>query len=127
MDIESPRKRPAQESIVPMINVVFLLLIFFLMTSQIAPPDPVDVTAPHSVSGGEPEAEARLFLSTDGMLYFGEATGDSVLQALKADKREEERLLLTADKGVEAQRIAQVLRALAALGVPHVELVVSQE
>ncbi len=32
-----PRRASGDENIVPMINVVFLLLIFFLMTAQIAP------------------------------------------------------------------------------------------
>lgn len=127
MEIESPRKRQAQESIVPMINVVFLLLIFFLMTSQIAPPDPVEVTAPQSLSGGEPQAEAKLFLDADGKLYFNETSGDAVLEALKVDNKEAERVLLTADKNVEAIRLAKVMRELAGLGVPHVELVVSPE
>ncbi|MGR3522560.1 MAG: biopolymer transporter ExbD, partial [Paracoccus sp. (in: a-proteobacteria)] len=33
-----------------MINVVFLLLIFFLLTAQIAPAPPFDVTPPDSRS-----------------------------------------------------------------------------
>jgi periplasmic protein TonB len=40
MDFGSPPRRPRAESVVPMINVVFLLLVFFLMTATIAPPDP---------------------------------------------------------------------------------------
>ncbi|NHX27772.1 biopolymer transporter ExbD, partial [Escherichia coli] len=39
-------RRDRGENIVPMINVVFLLLIFFLMTAQIGPPAPIDVTPP---------------------------------------------------------------------------------
>ena len=40
MQIDMPKRRPRGESIIPMINVVFLLLIFFLLTAQIAPADP---------------------------------------------------------------------------------------
>lgn len=127
MDLLSPQKRPAQESIVPMINVVFLLLIFFLMTSQIAPPDPVEVTAPNSKSGGEPVAEAKLFLDAKGVLYFGETKGGAVIEALKGDNRDSEKLLLSADREVEAARLAVVLRDLATAGVPDIELVVSPE
>ena len=44
----APASRPhtPRESVVPMINVVFLLLIFFLMTAQITAPTPVEVTPP---------------------------------------------------------------------------------
>lgn len=110
-----------------MINVVFLLLIFFLMTSQIAPPAPVEVAAPRSTSGGEPEAELKLYLDDQGLLYFRESTGDSALTALQAVSGTVERLLLTADKGVEAAKLAAVLRQLAAIGTPQVELVVSPQ
>ena len=33
-------RAPTRDSTVPMINIVFLLLIFFLITAQIAPPAP---------------------------------------------------------------------------------------
>ena len=36
MNLGQSTRRPARESVVPMINVVFLLLIFFLMSAQIA-------------------------------------------------------------------------------------------
>lgn len=127
MDIETSRRREAQESIVPMINVVFLLLIFFLMTSQIAPPTPVEVTAPQSVSGGDPEAELKVFLDAKGTLYFRESAAQDVLAALQGVVQDGERVLLTADKGVEAVKLAAILRQLTALGVPRVELVVAAE
>lgn len=38
MQFDLPQRRSRPESVVPMINIVFLLLIFFLMTAQIAPP-----------------------------------------------------------------------------------------
>jgi len=41
MEFARPRHRRPLEPIVPMINVVFLLLIFFLMSAQIRTPRPV--------------------------------------------------------------------------------------
>ena len=38
MEFSTPRMRRAAEPALPMINVVFLLLIFFLMSAQIAAP-----------------------------------------------------------------------------------------
>ncbi|MEM1152412.1 MAG: biopolymer transporter ExbD, partial [Pseudomonadota bacterium] len=37
MRLRAPDRKRRAENYVPMINVVFLLLIFFLMTAQIAP------------------------------------------------------------------------------------------
>ena len=42
---ESPQRRP-YESVVPLINVVFLLLIFFLLAGTLQPTDDVDVDLP---------------------------------------------------------------------------------
>ena len=47
------RPRRPRESAVPMINIVFLLLIFFLMTATIAPPAPFAVTPPAAERAGE--------------------------------------------------------------------------
>ncbi|AVO39410.1 ExbD/TolR family protein [Pukyongiella litopenaei] len=129
MQIDAPSRRPGQESIVPMINVVFLLLIFFLMTSQIAPPDPVEVTAPRSQSGGEPEApgEDKLFVNADGVPHLGETSGDAVYAALAGRGPEADPLLLVVDRKLEAARLAEMLRRLTALGAARVELVVSPE
>jgi biopolymer transport protein ExbD len=110
-----------------MINVVFLLLIFFLMTSQLAPPAPVEVTAPTSAGGGDPVAETRLFLDSTGILHFQDSSGHAALDAIGEGLRETDRLLLTADKGVEAARLAAVLRQLAATGPSDVEFVVRPE
>ncbi|MDK3074458.1 biopolymer transporter ExbD [Sedimentitalea sp. JM2-8] len=127
MDLEPGTKRPSQESIVPMINVVFLLLIFFLMTSQIAPPAPVEVTAPASVDGGDPDAETRLFVDEGGVLYFRDSRGSAALDLLRAEPPAFGKVLLTADKAVEAAKLAALLRQLAAVGVSDVELAVSLE
>ncbi|MEY8838250.1 ExbD/TolR family protein, partial [Cribrihabitans sp. XS_ASV171] len=84
MDLSEPPKRPRGESIVPMINVVFLLLIFFLMTSQLAQPDPFDVTPPEAQSEAEAEAEPVLFVDDTGRLSFAGSEGRQALEALSA-------------------------------------------
>jgi biopolymer transport protein ExbD len=124
MQIDPPSRRGAQESIVPMINVVFLLLIFFLMTSQIAPPDPVEVETPVSISGSGPDADTKLFLDAEGTLFFGETSGEAAFLAVQAQSSGSDRVLLSADKTLEATKLAVTLRRLASLGVERVELVV---
>ena len=63
MRIDMPPRRPRGESIIPMINVVFLLLIFFLLTAQIAPSTPFPLTPPDSASDIPAEARDVLFIS----------------------------------------------------------------
>ena len=126
MDLPPPPRRPRGESIVPMINVVFLLLVFFLMTATIAPPDPFDVTPPESSAGSEPDLDQPLHVAADGRLVWGELRGPRVVQAI-ADARAEaptpKPLAIRADRDVAATRIARLLAELARAGVTESQLI----
>ena len=116
-----PRRRPA-ENIVPMINVVFLLLIFFLMTAQIAPPDPFDVSPPTARAEDPGDARDILYVAADGRLAFGAARGEAVFEAL-GDRAAEGPLMLRADAALDAADLARLLPRLAAVGVTDIALV----
>jgi biopolymer transport protein ExbD len=110
------RRRPPRENIVPMINVVFLLLIFFLMTAQITPPVPFDVTLPGSTGDGAPERDV-LHLSAGGALHFNGADGDAALAAVNPGP-----LSIRADRAMQAAELARLLPRLAARGVTEISL-----
>ena len=132
---DPPRRKPA-ESIVPMINVVFLLLIFFLMTAQIAPPEPFDVTPPEALSEEPAEGEFVLYLDAGGQLGFLDALGEEAAlaafqTALEAycetggcsDDLTPPSVQLRADAEVPAARVAALLPRLGAAGARDVMLV----
>ncbi|WP_204115226.1 ExbD/TolR family protein [Shimia biformata] len=125
MDFAPPPKRPRSESIVPMINVVFLLLIFFLMTSELTQPAPVDVRPPSAGQSTDPLAEVRIHVDTGGQLYFQDFTGDGALIEAARMAQADPQVLLTADANIEATRLAAILSRLAAAGLSRVELVVT--
>lgn len=127
MDLSPPPRKPKSESIVPMINVVFLLLIFFLMTSQIAPPDPFEVTAPTARDGTEAEAKAVLYVNGAGRLHFDGAENGAALRRLQRLTSDETTVLLRADSALEATRLAEILAELAGVGVTRVELAVDPQ
>lgn len=115
------RPRAPRESVVPMINVVFLLLIFFLMTAQIAPPDPVDVTPPSVTlaDGPVPEGVAVLWLDREGALLTAEGTPPDLTTL-------ETRVTLRADADAPAAALARALRELGEGGAQSVTLVARQ-
>ncbi|MFP7571239.1 ExbD/TolR family protein [Marivita sp. S2033] len=116
----SPRpRRASREPVVPMINVVFLLLIFFLMTAQIVPPAPFDLTLP-TADGDEDAGDATLYISADGDIAFEALRGDTALVQAAART---DTLRLSADAALNAQTLARLLGELAALGATKVELV----
>ena len=104
-----------------MINVVFLLLIFFLMTAQIVPPAPFDLTLPDA-RGDEDTGQTALYISAGGEIAFETARGDAAL-ALAAALPRDTPLRLYADATLPAATLAQVLARLASLGATRVEIV----
>ena len=129
MSFTPPPRRPKGESIVPMINVVFLLLIFFLMTSRLAPPEPFAVEPPKAEQGGEAEPAPVLYLSSEGEVGFEEARGEDAIAAFAARATAagpEVVPQLRADAATEAAVVARVMKALSAAGLPKVALVVGQ-
>lgn len=109
------------EPVVPMINVVFLLLIFFLMTAEIAPPDPFDVEIPTTATTDAASAGDTLYLSASGEIAFGTLRGAPAIAA--AAKTGEAILNLRADARAEASTLARLLADLARAGATNIALI----
>ena len=122
LDFSPPPRKRARESVVPMINVVFLLLIFFLMSAQIAPPDPVDVLPPvvRHADAPLPEDARQVWLGRDGVLHHDGLT-DAAAQARLAD--DPGPVSLRADAALPAADLARTLRLLAEAGLTEITLV----
>lgn len=128
MQFTDPPRRPRAESIVPMINVVFLLLIFFLMTSRLTPPEPFEVEPPRAEQGADADDTAVLYLSTEGEAGFQEMRGEAAIAAFVAENQGREGVpQLRADGGTEATAVARTLRELTAAGLTDVALVVASQ
>ncbi|NVO25183.1 ExbD/TolR family protein [Donghicola mangrovi] len=129
---EAPRK-PAPESVVPMINVVFLLLIFFLMSAQITPPAPFEVTPPQAQADQPADGEFTLYMDASGQAGFQDQTGNSAFAALsrarddycgKADcTATPPTLMVNADGSAGGAALAELIRSLGQAGFGAVQLV----
>ncbi len=107
------RQPPARrESIVPMINVVFLLLVFLLVTSEMAPPAPVEVMPPTAEAQPETLPEVVLHVTADGTPVLGGVTGAEALAAIP----EGAPVAIRADAGLPAADLARLLPKLAKAG-----------
>ncbi|NIY73519.1 biopolymer transporter ExbD [Marivivens donghaensis] len=120
------RKQPL-ESVIPMINVVFLLLIFFLMSARMSPPEPVEVTPPQSSADDPADLDAVLYVGADGVAAYRDARDAEALTAYAAalcgGDCDGAAATLRADTGAPAVKIAALLTQLAGLGIADVELV----
>ncbi|MCR9150648.1 MAG: biopolymer transporter ExbD [Rhodobacteraceae bacterium] len=119
MRFSVPTRRPRAESIVPMINVVFLLLIFFLMSADLRAPPPVDVHLPDADVALAQLPPGALYAAADGTLAFGPSRGAAALQAAVAGGT----VVLRADRDLPGADLARLLARLAALGATEVRLV----
>lgn len=113
--------KPRREVMESMIDVVFLLLIFFLMTAQLAPPDPMEVTLPLGAAGEAIELDDTLFVGADGTLAYEEARDEAVFAVLAA-RTSPVALRLRIDAGLPAPDLARLLRKLAEVGQQRVTL-----
>ena len=124
MNFSRPRPRRPAEPALPMINVVFLLLIFFLMSAQIAPPPPFDVTPPAADGPEGAEAQHILYVSAEGELAFNDARGEAVWPAFAAlDDPKAATALIRADAALDAATLARIMARLSAMGLGEIRLV----
>ena len=128
MTFETPQTSRLAEPFVPMINVVFLLLIFFLMTAQIAPPEPFEVAPPVAADGQAPAADTVLYLSEGGELGFAELRGAEATRAAMeaAGAAGQSSLRLRVDGGAEAGMLAKAALAIAEAGASRLEIVTAR-
>lgn len=150
MNLESPDsgRRPPLEPVLPLINVVFLLLIFFMVAGQLAPRPEGDVDAPDSASADTKEnlEQFMLVLDKEGrLLHQGEpvdsaripdlirehqqaatapdADADAARQDGDADTDGQQPVRLMADADTSLSTLRNSLETLRDAGVEEVRLV----
>ena len=135
MGILSPklqRSRDGEHGILPLINIVFLLLIFFMLAGKLATFDPFEIAPPHSVSEGPSGGRNLIVLvAADGRLALdGEEMPETALGDAVADWLAEwpaSRVQLKADAGSEATLVVAVMERLRDAGVDHLQLLTVPE
>ena len=129
MKIHPPTENHRTEvTIVPMVNVVFLLLIFFMLVGRIAPNDSLDVSLPVSESGQAQSDElTQIVIAADGrMVLNGNELDMPALIGVVTDMVTQDsttRFELKADAKLEANRLILIMEVLRQAGVEELALV----
>ncbi|WP_020676335.1 ExbD/TolR family protein [Geopsychrobacter electrodiphilus] len=124
--VESPRV-----DLTPMVDVVFLLLIFFMISTTFIETPGLTVNLPKSSSQVlKKEAhEVRVYLRADGTIFFEKEPVDlaGLTQRLQAygDKAAEITFLLMADKDVKHGKVVQLMES--AKNAGFIKLVIATE
>lgn len=127
-------RAPADEGLIPLINVIFLILIFFMIAGHMEAAAPFRVDPPDSSTDSEPAAEGlTLLLAADGRV----AVRDEILSLDTLDPWLQQWaetaattvpdaplpiVILKADAGVFAEELRSILDSLRQAGFRRVSL-----
>ncbi|WP_022727422.1 ExbD/TolR family protein [Fodinicurvata sediminis] len=129
MRISSPRPRSidSEAGVLPLINIVFLLLIFFMLAGQLSASDPLAVEPPESLSESLPKDQTlTLFISEDGQMVIEDT--EVALEQLEEEisarlsRKVAADLEVKADNSLDSARLVQVMSRLRQAGVEQVTL-----
>ena len=118
-----PRRRP--EPMIALINIVFLMLVFFLVAAAIAPPldRGVDLVEAARVEGRAPPDAA--VVRADGTLVYrgAEITSEGYLAARLSETGGAVALRLVPDRALPARQLVEIAGNLRAAGATEIWIV----
>ncbi|MFZ5913834.1 MAG: ExbD/TolR family protein [Pseudomonadota bacterium] len=126
---EPPRRE--YEYLVPLINVVFLLITFFLVTGTLQETDPVTIDLPEgAIDEAKPAEPVTVFLGADGFAYIF----DQVIEARFAPymlrsffvKEGHRSVQLRADRNVSAETLVDMMENMREIGVEEIIILTEQ-
>ena len=120
-------KRKPEISIIPVINVVFLLIIFFLLTGNMEKQDVLPINAPISQNGKSlPSSQVEILVSTNELIYNLELISEENLLSLVQEavkKNPNLEITLKADAELDSRKLLNILKILKHSGAKNLYLV----
>lgn len=123
------RKKPARkqlETMISLINIVFLMLIFFLVAGQLAPPQDPEVTLSEAAEADSLPPPDALYVRADGTLVYREqpVTAEVYLRDhIQSSGTEEMEVRLGADETLKASDLLTHVSSLYEAGAKRVFIV----
>ncbi|BAU58808.1 biopolymer transporter ExbD [Halorhodospira halochloris] len=132
MKLPAPQRKEPEENVIPLINIVFLLLIFFMVAGTLTPSQPFDIDLPATEKGGEmPRDPLRIYLSGDGRVALAdeEVSVEDLESRIAAqlDESPDLPVQIEADGSAQSKVLLDVMDALRDAGVERADLVTRRE
>lgn len=124
------RATNSEDNILPLINVVFLLLIFFMVSGTLIQEPPFALTAPTTEHAEAIESQSEyLAIGADGRLaWIGEAIEPEALADRLSEREQPDApLQVRADRRLEARALTELLAELRAGGVAQIQLLTEDQ
>ena len=126
------QERRMDLTVLPMVNVVFLLLIFFMLVGRVGPKEELVISPPLSESGQvESGRPLRVEINQSGVIAFdGKVIDTTELIVIVTDLLRQDpstQLQLKADAGLDANSLIRIMETLRLIGVAKLTLVTERE
>ena len=112
-----------KENIVPMINIVFLLLIFFLITSSLVPRPGEIIDRPFGLSDSHAKDPNYLLITSSAEIMYLGQTGEAAWGVIKKNKPA--LLTVEADRNLAAQTFISLMNKLESMNITQLEMIVN--
>ena len=119
-----------QLDIAPLIDVVFLLLIFFMLTSNFVVQSGIKVHLPNAISSEVIRSENLVVTLTGHDLLFlndQPVTINALTEKIREAAGENKTLLLKADTGASLGRVVEIWDLCRQFGVPQINIATNQK
>ena len=126
MKIGKPPRRQPPENTIPLINVVFLMLIFFLFAGSVAKDDARRIEPPTNIAEDDTiRSTGALIVTKEGALFQHDKPVDLETYAPTpaADGETVEPVRIAADGSLPAARLKRVMAKLSASGAGRIVLI----
>ena len=130
--IVPPPKRPrsTEENVLPLINIVFLLLIFFMLAGVLAQNPPFELNSPATAEtegSAQLERQVLAVAADDRLAFAGDPIERDDLAEALADWPDDKPLQIRADGGLTAASMTGLFAALRRAGISEVDLLTRHE
>lgn len=127
MEFERRRHSHAHLNIAPLVDVMFLLLLFFMLTSHMMQEPAIKIKLPESKTAeAQKEAIKTVYISKDGAIFFMDRQIDlhSLGPIIKASVRDEQDFVrIKADKESDVGILVSVIDEIRLTGVRNYSIV----
>jgi biopolymer transport protein ExbD len=119
--VMSGHKKGLENSLIPMINLIFILLIFFLLVSKIKPIQSIDVIPPTTMQELV-SAEIKIQVDPAGKTFFYNLRNPSQRVLKLSDLPKNTLLLVSVDRDSKASKLTKLIRRLSVEGYTNISI-----
>ena len=119
-----------QLDITPLIDMVFLLLIFFMLTSNFVLQPGINVSLPKAITSEVISSEnAVITLTGQDLLFLNEKpiTINDLVAKIKETARDHKNVLLRADTNASLGRVVEIWDLCREFGIPQINIATNQK